>query len=86
MFKSTVEVYCAEPNKVVLRTPWRRYPGIVIQGDELSGLRAMAEAACRCLTQADMPRLLDVVRLASELAEIEDRYKAVLRDADFQPG
>jgi hypothetical protein len=78
-FNALVEVYSVEPSKVVLRTPPRRYPGIVIQGDDLSGLRALAEAACQCLRESDLPRLMDVVQLAHELEELDEHYKAVLR-------
>jgi len=33
-----IEIYHEESNFVVLQTPGRRYPGIVIQGDSLAGI------------------------------------------------
>jgi hypothetical protein len=46
MSTEEVEIYSYAPNQVVLRLPWRRYPGILIQGDDLSGFKGMAERAC----------------------------------------
>jgi hypothetical protein len=49
MFIAKVEVYSVATNKVVLRVPPRRYPGILIQGDDLSGLAGVANEACSLL-------------------------------------
>jgi hypothetical protein len=45
MFIEEVEVYSGATNKVVLRVPPRRYPGILIQGDNLFVLASMANRA-----------------------------------------
>lgn len=47
MRTASVEIYSDETNRAVIRHPGRKFPGVLIQGDTLSGLCAMAEEASK---------------------------------------
>ena len=44
--KMEVEVLSPEVNFCVIKMPDRRYPGILVQGDDLIGMVSLAKAAC----------------------------------------
>lgn len=46
MYTEEVEVYSLTTNKVVVRVPWRRYLGVLIQLDHLLGVKARTDRAC----------------------------------------
>jgi hypothetical protein len=76
-----VEIYSDEPNKVVLRVPWRRYPGIHIQGDELSTLSSLANtasSALRDLSHGTEPTE-EELRGRHALFELIDELQSLLR-------
>lgn len=41
-----VEIYSDASNAAILRHPGRRFPGMLVQGDTLSNLYRLANAAC----------------------------------------
>jgi hypothetical protein len=67
MEKITVELFANIVNNVVLRTPGRKFPGVVIQGDSLSILYNLAEEVCR-LAQDTQSKELQAA--ACELADL----------------
>jgi hypothetical protein len=71
---AVVEIVSAAPNRVVLRLPWRRYPGALIQGDDLFGLASKADEACE--------KLAECLRLAGLTFDKADGIRALfsLRD------
>lgn len=92
MCREEVEIYSYEPNRVVLRVPWRRYPGALIQGDDLSTLSAEADRACAVLLkhvrreeldEQDDRALFGLVSLRNELRELLRHYNRVTRG--FEP-
>lgn len=93
MDREEAEIYSYEPNRVVLRVPWRRYPGALIQGDELSTLSAQADRACAALfkrlcrdelDEQEVRALSGLVSLRDELREVLRHYKRVTKG--FEPG
>lgn len=85
---AVVEVFSAEPNRVVLRVPWRRYPRALIQGDDLSGLYCMADKACEMLLKHFSPLELTfgqwegiqaLLSLRDDLYEIDEHYRESTR-------
>ncbi|MGH6877486.1 MAG: DUF6959 family protein [Rhizomicrobium sp.] len=62
-----VEIYSEESSRVVIRHPSRRYPGILVQGDDLASLCNAADSVCEsvhaegrevCLAEEAVGRLL----------------------------
>jgi hypothetical protein len=41
-----VEIFSDATNAAVMRHPGRRFPGVLVQGDTLSGLCSVADAVC----------------------------------------
>jgi hypothetical protein len=84
MYKEEVEIHSHMPNKVVLRVPWRSYPGILIQGDSLLGLKGRADRACSAL----LARFRSVEPNAKELggilalSELQDELRTLLNHYD----
>lgn len=88
MQNAIVEVYSRAVNKVVLRLPGRRYPGIVIQGDDLSGLIALVNKASSLLSARfrtvspdakELEGLLALHRAQDELRMLLKHYNRVAR-------
>jgi hypothetical protein len=66
-------------NHVVLRTPGRSYPGMVIQGDTLARLyRSAAEVCQRAKSCGDAELIGEAGVLCQELAERLGHYEKVL--------
>lgn len=93
MYREEVEIHSAAPNRVVLRVPWRRYPGALIQGDELSGLSAQADRACAVLLKHIRREKMDCQedKALSGLVELRDELCSLLRHYNlvttgFTPG
>ena len=77
MKKELVEMYSEESNFVVLRTPARRYPGVLIQGDSLGGIVDELKTAIE-LFASDREESLDCLELAfNELKWRLEGYKKV---------
>ena len=63
--EATVEIFAEESNFVVLRVPERRYPGVLIQGDSLSGIVGELKGAID-LFESDREEALGCLKLAFE--------------------
>jgi hypothetical protein len=86
MYKEEVEIHSHMPNKVVLRVPWRSWPGILIQGDSLLGLTGRADRACSMLparfrsvdpNAKELESMLALSELQDELRTLLMHYKRV---------
>lgn len=75
-----VELLTDQGNNAVLRLPGRKSPGVLVQGDSLFNLCALATAAVEGLDRGDMEVAVDAVReIAVELQDMRERYEAALR-------
>ena len=87
MERVEVEAYSQAVNAWVVRTPGRRYPAVVMQGDSLSALCSLAQSvlkrarACRC---ADEELVDEVEELCDLLRGRLQHYEAVLREHGFK--
>jgi hypothetical protein len=74
-----VEVLSQAINRPVLRMPGRAFPGILIQGDTLSSLYALARMAHDRAERHDDAELADLTgQMMDELADIIQEYEHVL--------
>ena len=79
MKKIEVELFANIVNNVVIRTPGRKFPGVVIQGDSLSILYSLAEEVCRLAHDTQSEELQDAAcELADLLANRLQIYEDVL--------
>ena len=75
----SVEVLSDAVNYVVLKTPGRNYPGMVIQGDSLARLYRDACLVCRLAKRSGDAELQEVAAaLCEELGERLAHYERVL--------
>ncbi|MFD6162347.1 DUF6959 family protein [Nocardia sp. NPDC060256] len=72
MERVDVELLAPRGNVTVIRLPWRRFPGVFVQGDSFSILEAAARAAARTAPE--------VQELADELSKILALYAATLTE------
>lgn len=77
----SMEVFSRAANASIVRLPWRRYPGVVVQGDTLRTMAATAER----LATALVTHPSEDVRAASEelrdaLFALNLHYLAATRD------
>jgi hypothetical protein len=81
MYTIEVEIYSDSPNKVVVRVPWRKYPGTLIQGDELFGLSRRADKACSVLLARfrSVPPNARELEGMSALLSLKDELRALLK-------
>jgi len=79
MRTESVEVYSDETNRAVMRDPGRKFPGVLIQGDTLFTLCAMADEAC-----AKSGSNKDLDRLRDALLDLLLHYKIVLGEHDIR--
>jgi hypothetical protein len=83
MKKIEVEVVGEAVNAAVVRLHGRRFPGIVIQGDSLGNLCAIAERLVVALSDG---RAEDARDEASEVRELLSGYRSAYEDAMRQAG
>jgi hypothetical protein len=80
MEKHEVEVFSGAVNSVVLRTPGRRFPGLLIQGDTFASLYSIARKIRDLVPASSDGELRDLVEeLEEELASRLQDYENVLR-------
>lgn len=89
MYMEEIEVHSDAPNRVVLRVPWRTYPGALIQGDNLLGLSGKADRAYRALlpvlvgskelSRPETAGLTALLDLREELRSLLKHYEKVTR-------
>jgi len=75
-----IEVFHEESNFVVLQTPGRRYPGVVIQGDSLGGIVGELHGAIQFF-DSDRDEALGCLQNAYDnLKSRLDQYHEVCRE------
>jgi hypothetical protein len=79
MRTESVEIYSDETNRAVMRHPGRKFPGVLIQGDTLFTLCAMADEAC---AKDQSNKELD--RLRAALLDLLLHYKIVLGEHEIR--
>jgi len=78
MTKIEIECLSQETNAAVVRLPWRKFPGIVLQGDSLKVLLDAASEVAKLSRGSDVPELEDA---AVELVGILGTYVQGYEDA-----
>lgn len=80
--RAEVEILDRATNETVLRLPWRRYPGVLLQGDTLNGRRAELREAIESLRAADTDNALDALSGLEEwLGSLLSHYEGTLASA-----
>ena len=77
MHKEQVEIYSDKTNAAVMRHPGRRFPGSLIQGDDLYALCRLAEEA-HAGTDGSAPGFGLLTELRNRLRARLNDYKEVL--------
>lgn len=72
-----VELLYEESNFAVVQLPGRAYPGVVIQGDSLYGLWALADEIINTVDPEEVKELAD--ELAGLLKNRLEKYQTVLK-------
>jgi hypothetical protein len=79
MAEEHLEILSQAINRPVLRMPGRTFPGILIRGDTLSSLYALARMVHRGAERHDDTELADLTgQMMDELGEILQEYEHVL--------
>jgi hypothetical protein len=78
MKRVEMDVIGDDVNAAVVQLPWRRFPGLVVQGDSLSILAAHATELAAALAEG---RIDDAAERASELRALLDGYQAAYERA-----
>ncbi len=85
MRKETVEIYSTEPNFSVIKSPGRKFPGSLIQGDDLYQLCRMADEVFTALKHNQTDEALrEMNQLRNALRERLNHYKNVLMEHDIR--
>jgi hypothetical protein len=77
-----LDVFSEASNQAIVRMPGRRFPGVVIQGDTLSGLVLDAKNILRELRAGNEP-IQDARYLVERLTEYLDHYERTLAAHDI---
>lgn len=81
----TCEVLSDAVNHVIVRTPGRSFPGMVIQGDSLARLHRLASEVCRLANDVGDEELVgEANALCQELGERLSFYEGVLRSQGIE--
>ncbi|MDH6170906.1 hypothetical protein M2282_006086 [Variovorax boronicumulans] len=81
MRKEQVEIYSDTSNAAVLRHPDRNFPGCLVRGDTLYGLRQSVrrvQRSAHLLDEEAAADLADVADVADHLESLLNHYKTVL--------
>ena len=74
-----LEVYSQSINRGVVKMPSQNFPGIVIQGETLSGLLALAQAAyAKALETSDTELVNTALELRDSLQKLLAHYESTL--------
>jgi hypothetical protein len=85
MHVEKVEIYSDKSNSAVLRHPGRKFPGVLIQGDNLHSLCQMADKACSDGQASLAPEsYTDLNQLRNALWGYLTHYKVVLGEHNIQ--
>ena len=76
-----VEIYSDATNAAVMRHPGRRFPGLLLQGDTLNNLHAIADRlSVETSNLLDEDTRADLHELRDALRDFRDHYARVLRE------
>ncbi|MDR6860213.1 DUF6959 family protein [Variovorax guangxiensis] len=78
MRKEQVEIYSDTGNAAVLRHPDRHFPGCLVQGDTLNGLRQSVRRVQRSAHLLDEEAAADLEDVTDHLESLLNHYKTVL--------
>lgn len=79
MRKTELEIYCEDTNRGIVRMPNRKFPGCVIQGDNLSVLYLLSKKICTHAAKSDDVELRTESKLLFETLDgIIRHYESVL--------
>lgn len=80
-----VEIYSDETNRAILRHPGRKFPGILIQGDNLYALCSAADRACAgAKDKLEAEQYSELNELRNALWGYLLHYKVVLGEHDMR--
>ena len=78
MTRHEVDVLSKEPNATVLSVPWRRFPGLLVQGDSLATIYDDLDEAQGLLARSNRdPAVLS--ELDATISGLRDRVGTLLR-------
>jgi hypothetical protein len=83
MKTTDVEIYSDATNAAVMRHPGRHFPGLLVQGDTLNSLCAIADDVCRSIGRRQ-PGYDEANELRNRLQGMLTHYKKVLLDANMK--
>ena len=83
MRKDTVEIYSDATNAAVIRHPGRKFPGVLIQGDNLHHLCEQADRIARGMTR-EAPEYDEINDLRNHLWSYLTHYKSTLTEHDIE--
>ena len=76
-----IKIYSDTTNAAVMRHPGRRFPGLLLQGDTLNNLHAIADRlSSKTSTLLDEDARADLHELRNALRDFRDHYARVLRE------
>ena len=78
------EMYSDAVNAHVLRTPGRKYPGLLVQGDNLGSWRSLTVGAISALQDAGVPIPDELQWLADAIRRALSHYERVVTEAGFE--
>ncbi len=76
----SIQVFHEEPNFVVLQTPGRKYPGVVVQGDTLAGVVGDLDEAIRLFDDNREDALGCLQSAYDNLKSKLDQYHQICRE------
>ncbi|GLQ47510.1 hypothetical protein GCM10007862_25610 [Dyella lipolytica] len=74
-----VEIFTDQGNGAVLRLPHRKFPGLLLQGDTLGNLVAMAESVEQLSASGSVALQEDASALAESLRELRHWYELAIK-------
>lgn len=74
-----VEIFTDRGNGAVLRLPNRKFPGLLLQGDTLVNLAAMAESVEQLSTSGSIELQEEASALAESLRELRHWYEFAIK-------
>jgi hypothetical protein len=79
MMRQEVELLSDDSNRVILRTPGRNYPGMVLQGDTLANLTSLARDLAARVEGIGNQETADIAQeLLEQLQDRLEHYESVL--------
>lgn len=80
MKTESVEIYSDVTNRAVMRHPARKFPGILVQGDNLYQLCLLADALCRELHDGPNAAFQSANQIRNTLQDYLTHYRQALTE------